>query len=129
MAQDLDFDIEIRVCPIVREKNGLALSSRNSYLTAEDREQATVLYAALTSACEAVAKGETNAKKIKRLMKRKMGEHFKVEYEYARIVDPQTMVSIDKIEGKVLAAVAAQVGKTRLIDNMYLVPGEDKCGE
>lgn len=129
MALDLDFDIEIRVCPIVRDKDGLAMSSRNSYLTSEDREQASVLYRALTSACEAVARGETRAKKIKRLMKRTMGEHFKVEYEYARIVDPQTMTSIDIIDGKVLAAVAAQVGKTRLIDNMFLVPGEDECGE
>lgn len=129
LALDLDFDVEIRVCPIVREKDGLAMSSRNSYLTTEDREQATALYRALTSAREAVARGETSAKKIKRLMKRTMGEHFKVEYEYARIVDPMTMAPVDIIEGKVLVAVAAQVGKTRLIDNMFLMPGEEECGE
>lgn len=129
MALDLDFDVEIRVCPIVREKDGLAMSSRNSYLTEEDREHATALYRALTGARDAVARGETSSRKIKRHMKRSLGENFKVEYEYARIVDPATMAPVEKIEGKVLAAVAAQVGKTRLIDNMFLTPGEDQCGE
>lgn len=125
MAQDLDYDVEIGVCPIAREDDGLAMSSRNSYLKSEEREQATVLYRALTEAGRKVAAGETSASRIRRLMRKTIAANYLVELEYARVVDPVTMQPVQEIHGEVLAAVAARVGRARLIDNMILKPEEN----
>jgi pantoate--beta-alanine ligase len=122
MIKDLNFDIKIKVCPIVREKDGLAMSSRNTYLSKEERGQASVLFQALSQAREAVAAGETNVSKIRRRIKRKIAEQYLVDLEYVKIVDPETMEPVEKIEGDVLVAVAARVGRARLIDNMTLSP-------
>lgn len=122
MVKDLDYDIDIRVCPIVREFDGLAMSSRNAYLTADERDQAPVLHQALLAAREAVAHGERDASKIRRLMRRTIGQNYLVEFEYARIVDPETMESVAVLDREALAAVAATVGKARLIDNLMIAP-------
>lgn len=120
MARDLDFDVEIRVCPTVRESDGLAMSSRNSYLTETERNQAVVLYQALEAARKQVLAGETNASRVRRGMRRTVGANYLVDLEYARIVDPETLKPVEEIKDEALALVAAQVGKARLIDNMLL---------
>ncbi|MHB8792196.1 MAG: pantoate--beta-alanine ligase [Thermoleophilia bacterium] len=122
MAADLDFATEIRVCPIVRESDGLAMSSRNSYLTEDVRAQAPALYNALVLARESVENGETDAAKIRRAMRRAIGQNYLLEFEYARIVDPDDLKPVATIDRKVLAAVAARAGKARLIDNMLIDP-------
>lgn len=122
MATDLDFATEIRTCPIVREPDGLAMSSRNSYLKEEERAQASALYNALLLAKESVANGEVDAAKIRRAMRRAIGRNYLLEFEYARIVDPVSMNPVATIDREVLAAVAARAGKARLIDNMLIKP-------
>jgi len=122
MAADLDFATEIRICPIVREPDGLAMSSRNSYLTDEERTQAPALYNALVLAKESVANGEIDAAKIRKAMRRAIGRNYLLEFEYARIVDPVTMKPVASIDREVLATVAARAGKARLIDNMLIRP-------
>ncbi|MHB9112444.1 MAG: pantoate--beta-alanine ligase [Thermoleophilia bacterium] len=122
MVTDLDFATEIRICPIVREHDGLAMSSRNSYMTDEERTQAPALYNALVLAKEFVESGETDAAKIRRAMRRAIGQNYLLEFEYARIVDPDDMQPVATIDRQVLAAVAARAGKARLIDNMLIDP-------
>jgi len=122
MAADLDFAVEVKVCPTVREQDGLAMSSRNVYLTDEERAQAPLVYQALVAAREALAGGQRDASKLRRLMRRAIGQNYMVELEYARIVDPVTMQSVQIVEGEVLAAIAARIGKARLIDNMLIAP-------
>lgn len=122
MAADLDFSIEVKVCPTVREADGLAMSSRNVYLSEEERAQAPLLFQALNAAREALAGGQRDASKLRRLMRRAIGQNYMVELEYARIVDPVTMQPVPVVEAEVLAAVAARIGKARLIDNMLIAP-------
>lgn len=134
MVRDLDFDVKIMVCPTVREADGLALSSRNSYLSAEERDQAVALYHALEQAREQVQAGETSASRIRRHMRRSVGANYLVDLEYARIVDAETMHPVEEIKGEALALVAARVGSIRLIDNMLLDVDaqrekESECGE
>lgn len=124
MAADLDFSIDIRVCPTVREDDGLAMSSRNTFLVDEERAQAPLLYQALTAARDALARGETNASKLRRVMRRTIGQNYLVELEYARIVDPVTMEPVARVDREVLAAVAARIGRARLIDNLLISPEE-----
>ncbi|MBI5870453.1 MAG: pantoate--beta-alanine ligase [Actinobacteria bacterium] len=122
VATDLDIATEIRVCPIVREADGLAMSSRNSYLTDEERIQAPALYNALLLAKESVENGESDAARIRKAMRRAIGQHYLLEFEYARIVDPDDLKPVATVDRKVLAAVAARAGKARLIDNMLIEP-------
>lgn len=120
MAADLNYNVKINVCPIVREPDGLAMSSRNTYLTDDEREQATVLYKSLSEAATAVAEGETRVARLRRQIKGKVGAEYLVDLEYIKIVDPGTLETVTEINGDVLAAIAAKVGRTRLIDNMIL---------
>ena len=122
LVADLDFPLEIRVCPTVREADGLAMSSRNSYLSEAERAQAPVLYQALCAARDAVSSGERSASRVKRLMRRTVGQNYLVDLEYARIVDPDTMEPVSEIDREVLAAVAAMIGNARLIDNLLISP-------
>lgn len=126
LTRDLDFDIEIVPCPTVRAADGLALSSRNAYLSEDERTQATALYEALDLARSAVESGEIRVARIKRMMRKRIGESYQVEYEYARVVDPGTLEAVSAIEGPVLLAVAATVGRARLIDNMMAKPPGDR---
>jgi len=117
MVADLDLPIEIRVCPIVREPDGLAMSSRNAYLSAYQRERALVLHRSLRQAAELVASGERGAKAVLAEVHKLFAAEPDVRVEYFALVDPETLQDVERIDRKTLAAVAAIVGTTRLIDN------------
>ena len=118
LVKDLDIPIRISVCPIVREHDGLALSSRNRYLSDEERAQAISLYRSLEKARENISRGERNAGRVIAEMRLVFEEFERVALEYASVVDSETIEDIEVIEGSALIAVAARVGKARLIDNM-----------
>ena len=117
MVRDLNFDIEIVGCPIVRETDGLAMSSRNTYLNEEERKAALVLSQAVRLGEELIESGEKNAAVIKE----KMIAHIEAEplakIDYVEIVDAQSLEPVSEIQGEILAAMAVYIGKTRLIDN------------
>ncbi len=118
MVKDLDLPVEIVSLPTVREFDGLAMSSRNAYLTPRERKSATILYKALCLAKEEVARGEKDHKKILFRMRSLIASEPGVRLDYAAAVDPETLEEVKKISGKVLFALAAYLGKARLIDNM-----------
>ena len=120
MVRDLNMDIEILVAPIVREEDGLAMSSRNSYLTREEREEARVLFRALRMAEDLVKKGESRADRIVAEMCRMIEAKERAQIDYVSIVDPQTLQQISELSGAALIAVAVKFGKTRLIDNVIV---------
>lgn len=124
MVADLDMPIEIRVCPIVREPDGLALSSRNVYLSADERRQARSLSQSLELAARLVAEGLRDPATIRECMLEQLSQHPDVRVEYVALVDPETMQEVASIDAPVVAAVAAFVGETRLIDNRLLTPAE-----
>ncbi|MHB8922609.1 MAG: pantoate--beta-alanine ligase [Thermoleophilia bacterium] len=123
MVSDLDFAVDIRVCPVVREPDGLAMSSRNTFLSDEEREQATALYRALAHARERISAGETSVAGLRRQMRKDIAANYLVELEYVKIVDPMTMEPVNTVSTPAVAAVAAKVGHVRLIDNVFLTPG------
>jgi pantoate--beta-alanine ligase len=116
MTTDLDVPVRIEVVPTVREPDGLALSSRNVLLDTHDRERALALSRALAAAREAVARGERDPQRIRAAGLAAMAPHH-VDPEYLALVDPDTFQPVDAVNGRVLVAVAARVGDTRLIDN------------
>lgn len=120
MARDLDFRVQIVACPTVREADGLALSSRNAYLSAEDRTRAVALSRALRTAADALAGGQTDATELRQLALAELSTVDAVEY--FEIVDPDTLAPVLSVNAPALAAVAARVGTTRLIDNLVLQP-------
>lgn len=122
MVADLNFDVEIVTCPTVREDDGLAVSSRNKYLTPDERTQARILNQVLTEAAEMVRKGERNTKIILDKMRRMIREKTQARVEYVSAVDPETLADISNIEGPVLFALALKLGKARLIDNRLVEP-------
>jgi pantoate--beta-alanine ligase len=124
MTEDLDFPVEIEVLPTIREQDGLAMSSRNAYLTAEQREQAAAISRALRAAEEAAAAGETS---IEALVERARAElrNSGIEPEYVEARAVEDLAPIAKLNGRpVLVAVAARVGRARLIDNVVITPRE-----
>jgi pantoate--beta-alanine ligase len=122
MVQDLDFPVEIVACPIVREPDGLAMSSRNAYLNREERVRALVLQRSLQKAREQFLAGERRAAKLISVGKEVFAGEPEVRLDYFEIVDPDTLEPIERVSQKALVAVAAFVGKTRLIDNVMLNP-------
>ena len=120
MVRDLDMDVEMVVCPIVREKDGLAMSSRNAYLNPEQRRQALVLRRSLMRVQSAADLGELEAARLINLAKQVIGEEPGVRLDYFAIVDPATLDPVENVARGALAAVAAFVGTTRLIDNVLL---------
>lgn len=120
MVKNLNLDIKVIGCPIVREKDGLAMSSRNAYLNAKERKQATILYKSLQLAKRMVAAGERNAERIKKSMRKLIATQSLVKIDYIEVVDPKTLESKEKIKGKNLVMLAAYVGRTRLIDNQII---------
>jgi pantoate--beta-alanine ligase len=120
MVSDLNFDIEIIVAPIVRESDGLAKSSRNTYLSPDMRQQATVLYQSLKAAEQKILAGETKADEIVALIKNKIIEKPDAQIDYVEIVDPETLEFQFDIQSSVLIALAVNFGKTRLIDNIIV---------
>ena len=119
MAKDLDVPVELVVVPTVREPDGLALSSRNVRLSPDERRRATALSKALRSAEQAIARGERDAAAVVRAARAELNG---IEPEYLALVDPDSFEPITIVNGRVLVAVAARVGATRLIDNTLVQP-------
>ena len=117
MVRDLNFDLEIVGCPIVREEDGLAKSSRNTYLSPAERQAATILYRALTEGREQIKNGETNTTVIKETVRARIDSEPLAEIDYVEVVNPDSIEPVEKIHGPVLIAIAVYIGETRLIDN------------
>jgi pantoate--beta-alanine ligase len=117
MTRDLNFPIEIVVCPIVREPDGLAISSRNVYLDAEHRKAATVLFRSLSAAKELYENGERNAETLRRKMKEVIEREPLAQMQYISCADYDTLEELAVVKGKTLLSMAVMMGKTRLIDN------------
>jgi len=122
MVEDLDLPVELRVCPIVRESDGLAMSSRNAYLSPQARQRSLVLWKSLRLAVELVAQGERDAGTIARRMQAAILAAEGAQIDYVALVDPGTLEPVDRITGRTLAAVAVRIEGTRLIDNILLEP-------
>ena len=120
MVRDLDMDVEIVVCPIVREADGLAMSSRNAYLNGAQRQQALVLSRSLQQVKSAVGAGERDAEKLAAIGTGTITAEPGVRLDYFAIVDPNTLEPLRDVSRGALVAVAAWVGPTRLIDNILL---------
>lgn len=120
MVRDLNFPVEIVVCPIVREADGLALSSRNAYLTADQRKQALVLYRSLMSVRELVRAGKRDVARLAAAGREEISCEHSVRLDYFEIVDPETLDPVESAMPGALVAVAAYVGTTRLIDNLIV---------
>ena len=120
MTRDLNFPIEIVICPIVREPDGLAMSSRNVYLDPAQRQAATVLYRSLCAAKEAYERGERDAGKIRGNMKAVLAGEPLADVQYVSCADYDTLEELETVTGKTLLSMAIFVGKTRLIDNFVL---------
>lgn len=117
MVRDLSFGIEIVGCPIIREEDGLAKSSRNTYLNAEERQAALCLSKAVALGKQMIADGETDAEKVVEAMKALISSEPMAKIDYVQAVDGLTMASVKEVKADVLVAMAVYIGKTRLIDN------------
>ncbi|HTP01103.1 MAG TPA: pantoate--beta-alanine ligase [Anaerolineales bacterium] len=120
MTEDLNFPIQIVVCPIIREMDGLAMSSRNVYLDEKQRRAASVLYRALSEAKGAYDDGEKDAGKLRDIMKQTLAGESLAQVQYVSCADTETLQEVDKVTGRALLSMAVFFGKTRLIDNMVL---------
>lgn len=122
MVRDLNLPIAIRVCPIVREADGLAMSSRNAYLTAEQRREATVLWRGLCRARELVAQGRRAAAEIEDKVRQVIATAPDAQIDYVAVADPQTLQPVAAVEKPAVLLLAVRIGNTRLIDNCLLEP-------
>lgn len=122
MVKDLNMPLAVVGCPIVREEDGLAKSSRNTYLSGEERKAALVLSRSIFLGKELVEKGETDCRKIIATMAEKIAKEPLARIDYVKIVDLETMQQVAEIKGGILAAIAVYIGKTRLIDNFMFEP-------
>lgn len=120
MARDLDFPIEVIVCPTVREPDGLAMSSRNVYLDPGQRKAATVLYRSLSAAGEAYQRGERRAGELRRIMQATIESEPLAKMQYVSCADYDTLQELEQVSGRALLSMAVFIGKTRLIDNLVL---------
>ncbi|TLY37623.1 MAG: pantoate--beta-alanine ligase [Nitrospirae bacterium] len=121
LVADLNICTEIIVRPTVREPDGLALSSRNTFLTLEERKAATVLYQALAAARDVIRDGERSAKKIRAAMIRTIWEEPLARLDYAAVADAETLEEVRSARGRLVLLLAVWIGNTRLIDNMELL--------
>ena len=124
MVADLNMPLQIVVCPTVRQPDGLAVSSRNQYLTEKQKKDATCLYESLRKCRQMIDAGTTDTRKIITEMRKILSRPTSIKIEYVSIVDVETLKTIDHIAGKVLAAVAVKIGQARLIDNILLDTGK-----
>jgi pantoate--beta-alanine ligase len=120
MAADLNLPVEVRGCPLIRDTDGLAISSRNVYLSEGERRRALALSRALLEARDAVVGGERDAGKLADAVRRQLADAEGVETEYVAVVDPDTLADLECVAENVLVAAAVRVGTTRLIDNVLL---------
>ena len=123
LVSDLNFPIDIEICPIVRSQDGLALSSRNQYLEPDQRRQATVLSRCLQWAQQRVSAAERSTHKLKQGIQEQLREAGVEAVDYVAIVDPATLVEVEHVDEPAMLLLAAHVGNVRLIDNCRLVPG------
>jgi pantoate--beta-alanine ligase len=124
MVADLNMPLEIVICPTMREENGLAISSRNQYLTVQQKKDAANIYKSLQTCRRLIDAGTTETRQIIAEMQKILQQIPSGEIEYVSIVDAETLESIEKIAGKVLAAVAVKIGPARLIDNILVDAGK-----
>jgi pantoate--beta-alanine ligase len=122
MVRDLNLDAEIVICPVIREADGLALSSRNAYLTAEERNAATVLYRALGAARDELSAGVRDAMQLQTTMRRILEDEPLARVDYAEIVSGDTFEPVVRVAKPSYAVLAVFIGKTRLIDNLLIEP-------
>ncbi len=122
MVADLDLPVEVVGCPTVREPDGLAMSSRNTYLSPEERRAATCLYEALARAAWLVEGGERDARAIRAELARRIGAEPLAALDYVAVVEEGTFADVDRVTAPVRALVAARIGPARLIDNLLLRP-------
>jgi pantoate--beta-alanine ligase len=120
MVGDLNVPVQLRVCPIVRDPDGLAVSSRNQYLNPEQREHATVLATALRDVERLVGRGERQAATVQRTLRSRIEATSGAVLDYAAVVDGDTLQPLERLRGNVLVAVAVRFGQTRVIDNIQL---------
>ena len=120
MVRDLNFDLEIVGCPIVREEDGLAKSSRNTYLSEEERKAAVVLSRSLAKGKELIESGERDAETIKKAIREVIDAEPLAKIDYVEVVNFDTIEAMDTLDGTVLTAIAVYIGKTRLIDNFLM---------
>ena len=117
MILDLNWDIEMVVLPTIREADGLAMSSRNAYLGAQERQEATVLYHSLRWAEEEIRNGERNAECIREGIRDKIQSRATARLDYVALVDPNSLAEVEAIQGRILILLAVRFGRARLIDN------------
>ncbi len=120
MTRDLNFPLEVVICPIVREPDGLAMSSRNAYLQPEERQAATMLYRALKAAHAAFESGERNAERLRHVVTGILAGEPLARLQYVSCAHPDTLQELETVTGKALLSMAVFVGRTRLIDNLLL---------
>jgi len=120
MVRDLNFPLRLVVCPIVREDNGLAMSSRNRYLSERERQQALVLRRALEQVEKRASEGEMSSRTLMETARNVFASEPDVRIDYIAVVDPETLEDVPNVRDGALVAVAAFVGTTRLIDNILL---------
>jgi pantoate--beta-alanine ligase len=120
MIRDLNFDIELVRCPIVREPDGVAMSSRNSYLSAEERRAATILRRSLVAAGKRIKEGARDGAAIARELREAIETEPLARVDYAEVVDAESLAPLGRIHGAALLAVAVRIGRARLIDNLVV---------
>lgn len=120
MVRDLSMDIEIIGCPIIREADGLAKSSRNTYLDSKERQAALILSKGLQAGKEKIEQGERSGEAVKKVICEKIKEEPMAQIDYVEIVNFDTISPVEKLEGEILCALAVYIGKTRLIDNFIM---------
>jgi len=129
MVKDLDFDLQVVVCPIKREADGLAMSSRNTYLSPRHRADAAVLFQSLAEAQQMIAGGERSASAVVRSIATKIGAAAQdAIIDYIAVVDAETLADLETLQGDILIALAVKFGKTRLIDNIRIKGLGPNCG-
>ena len=124
MVTDLNMPVVIRMLPIIREPDGLAMSSRNQYLTPTQRRQALCLYRALQAGERSVAQGEEHAAALIAQMKQEIATAPDARIDYVEVIHPETLDPLETVDGPAVAAAAVWIGATRLIDNVILAPRE-----
>jgi pantoate--beta-alanine ligase len=126
MVRDLNLDVELVICPTVREADGLALSSRNGYLSVEERRAATVLFRALRAAEMELSVGVRDTLELQRTLRKVLESEPRARVDYAEIVDAETFEPLVRVGRRSYALLAVHIGKTRLIDNMLIQPEGDE---
>lgn len=120
MVEDLNFPVKMKILPTVREKDGLAMSSRNTYLNPEERQQAPILYQALEAAKARIQSGAKTSQDMTQLIRRLIQEKSRATVEYIECVDASSLKPVNQFSGETLIALAVRFGQTRLIDNLIV---------